>query len=213
MDIDFVESADPRYPQHLRARLGSAAPERLAALGNTDLLTRPKLALFCSTRCPGTLILQTYDLAQRLRQAPTAVAGGFHTPVEKTCLEALLRGPGAVIICPAARLSGARIPAAYRQPLTEARMLLLSPFPETLRRATAETATARNRFVAGLAERIFIAYAAPESRTEALCRELLAVGREVWTLDNAANANLVALGVRAPGVAEVVAAAEGRARL
>ena len=36
-------------------------------LGNPDILANQLLALFCSVRCPGDLILQTYDLARSLR--------------------------------------------------------------------------------------------------------------------------------------------------
>ncbi len=55
-----------------------------AALGNRDLLGGRKLALFCSVKCPGKLILRTYDLgiysrrgdgAEGLDQVVAALAG------------------------------------------------------------------------------------------------------------------------------------------
>ena len=51
----------------LRQCLGEDAPTLISALGNLDILQRKKLALFCSVKCPGSLILQTYDLARALR--------------------------------------------------------------------------------------------------------------------------------------------------
>ena len=54
-----------------------------ASRGNRSLLDQPLTALFCSSRCPGDLILQAYDAAQALRDAGVAVIGGFHTPIEK----------------------------------------------------------------------------------------------------------------------------------
>ena len=46
-----------------RAASDGAANWPLALLGNPDLLGRPLLALFCSRRCPGSVILKTYDAA------------------------------------------------------------------------------------------------------------------------------------------------------
>ena len=35
----------------------------LHIVGDAAILDRPKVALFCSVKCPGKLILDTYDLA------------------------------------------------------------------------------------------------------------------------------------------------------
>lgn len=51
-------------------------------LGDLNILNQQSLALFCSVKCPGNLILQTYDLAQRLRKSGVTVIGGFHSPME-----------------------------------------------------------------------------------------------------------------------------------
>jgi len=53
--------ANARYPARLHERLGANAPEQLSAFGNLGLLSLPKTALFCSTRCPGKVILTAYD--------------------------------------------------------------------------------------------------------------------------------------------------------
>ena len=42
------------------------------------ILRRNSLALFCSARCPGNLILQTYDLTRALREAEVTAMSGFH---------------------------------------------------------------------------------------------------------------------------------------
>lgn len=185
------------------------APKQLAALGNIDLLnsigpSSPLLALFCSVKCPGSLILQTYDLAQNLRQAGTPVGSGFHSPLEKECLTILLRGKSPLLICPARSLAGMRLPADWQEPLHQGRLLLLSPFAAGKRRPTAEMAQERNRFVAALAGHVFIAYAAPGGKTEQFCREVLSWGKPVYTFAHEANAHLVELGVRAVGPGELI---------
>jgi hypothetical protein len=53
----------------LSALVRRAGVSRLMALGNLDLLRQAKLALFCSKRCPASLILKLYD-ALRFRRIP-----------------------------------------------------------------------------------------------------------------------------------------------
>jgi hypothetical protein len=57
----------------------------LVAAGNLDLLGCRLLGLFCSIRCPGDAIVQTYDLVRAVRDAGIPVIGGFHSPMEKEC--------------------------------------------------------------------------------------------------------------------------------
>ena len=103
-DLVHLGLADPLYPAALQTHLGHSAPAAIAALGDLHILQRKSLALFCSVKCPGNLIVQTYDLAQKLRAAGVTVIGGFHSPMERECLRILLRSPHPVIICPARSL-------------------------------------------------------------------------------------------------------------
>jgi len=48
-------------------------------IGNQEILQSKKLALFCSRRCPGKLILKACDLAHSLREAGVTVVDGFHS--------------------------------------------------------------------------------------------------------------------------------------
>jgi predicted Rossmann fold nucleotide-binding protein DprA/Smf involved in DNA uptake len=101
LSVARLQHSDSGYPTVLREYLSGRVPKTLTALGNFDILQRKKLALFCSVKCPGALILQTYDLARALRDAGVAVIGSFHSPMEKECLTLLLRGTQPVIVCPA----------------------------------------------------------------------------------------------------------------
>lgn len=205
IEIIGLDRNGPRYPAALAAYLGSYAPQAVAALGNLDLLGQKTLALFCSIKCPGKLILETYDLAGRLRHAGVTVISGFHSPMERECLVTLLRGTQPVIICPARSLEGIRIPVDWRKPLEQGRLLVLSPFVGNQRRSTAEMAVYRNMLVAALAGRVFVAYAEPGGKTEGFCREVIGWGKPLYTLDSEENANLRAMGgrpVRPEDVAE-----------
>ena len=88
----WIHQGDAAYPSVLSRLLDKDAPSRIATLGNLDILQHKPLALFSSVKCPGDLILQTYDLAQCLRQSGVTVIGGFHSPMERECLTILLRG-------------------------------------------------------------------------------------------------------------------------
>ena len=196
MNIVQIHQGNPDYPSALQEYLGNSAPRRLVALGNFDILRHKKLALFCSVKCPGNLILQTHDLAQHLRQAEVTVISGFHSPVEHECLTIILRGTQPVIVCPARGIEGIRIRVEYRKPLEEGRLLFLSPFTGKHRRITVETAVVRNRFVAALADTILIAYTGANGKIERLCRYILQWQKPLYTLENDANTNLIALGAK-----------------
>ena len=158
------------YPSALRES-GVAVP--FHAIGNLAHLERQPLAFFCSSKCPGNLILDTYDLARELRDASVTVVGGFHSPMEKECLDLLLRGAQPIIICPARSIDRMRMPKPWKAPLADGRLLVLSPFVEHRPRVTVELAGQRNRLVARLADEVFITHAAAGSKTLAFCEELL----------------------------------------
>ena len=84
----------------VNGRAAVALPPETVYLGNLRLLDEPLTALFCSSRCPGDLILKTYDIAKAMRSAGVPVIGGFQTPMEKECLRLLLRGEQPVVVCP-----------------------------------------------------------------------------------------------------------------
>ena len=113
-------------------------------MGNPDALRPESVSMFCSARCPGDVVLKTFDLARALRDAGTPVFGGFHTPMERECLRLLLRGQQPVVVCPARSIYNMRIPSAWRPALDDGRLLILSPFPAERRRATAALCAERN---------------------------------------------------------------------
>ena len=162
----------PPYPHALRKYLGKRAPRTVTYLGNLDVLKGKTLALFCSIRCPGDVILKTYDAVRSLRDKGVTVVAGFHSPMEKECLRILLRGKQPLIVCPARSIERLRIPIEWREPLRRGRLLVLSPFTPRQRRVTAELAALRNEFVAALADRILIAHAEPGGKTAYLARQV-----------------------------------------
>ncbi len=170
-------------------------PKELFALGNQALLNGPALAIFCSSRCPGSIILKACDAMKELRDEGRTIIGGFHSAIEKECLDILLRGRSPVILCPARSLHGMRLKSVWKMPLDEGRLLILSPFQKKHSRMTADLAHQRNLLVASLADEILILHAAPKSRVEFIYGLAGALGKPVRALNDPANVPLFARGM------------------
>jgi len=176
-------------------RLPGGLPCTLRMQGAAAVLAQPLVGFFCSQECPGGLASRAYDLGQHWRAQSQSVVSGFHSPVEQQVYDLLLKSP--VPICQVlARGLPRRLPPEIQRPLAEQRLLLASPFPEDMDRVTRETAAIRNQVVAELAQQLVVAYAHPESRTEALCHELARTGKPCFTLDDPRTGNLQALGFK-----------------
>ncbi len=176
----------------------------ILSLGPPEILKVRKLAFFCSVKCPGEPIVQVYDFARAIRDAGITVIGGFQSPIEKDCLDILLRGTQPIIICPARSLQGMRLPAAWKTAIRQGRLLLLSPFAEGIRRPTVALSEKRNEFVAKLADEVLFAYANPCGKTEALAKKVIGWGKTVFTFDIKENVNLTEIGAKAVNVAEMM---------
>jgi hypothetical protein len=163
------------------------APAKLWAAGPTNILCADKTGFFCSSQCPGGVILKTFDAVTSMRDEGRTLIGGFHSPMEWECLGILLRGRQPVIWVPARSIVGMRLKPELQPAFAAGRLLILSPFEQKYKRITAALADARNRFVGALADRIFVAHAAPGGRTMALCEALHAVGKQIVTVPDPAN--------------------------
>ena len=195
-DLTIIEPDSPEFPAGLRDMTLWTTSPKIWTIGNRKILGRPLVGFFCSIRCPGNIILGTYDLVRILRDANVGVIGGFHSPIEKDCLDLLLRGSQPVVICPARSIEHMRIRTEYRQSLDEGKLLFLSPFNQTQRRPTLKTSHYRNLFVAALSARVFVAHAGPDSKTESLCREILSWRKSIYTFDSDYNKNLLDIGAK-----------------
>lgn len=187
-------------------------PQIIGSAGDAAILDRPMVALLCSAKCPGKLILDTYDLAKQFREQGVTVISGFHSPMEEECLRILLRSPHPVVWC-LARGMFKRIPSHpvdYRAAVAEGRLLIVSPFKDSVRHVTAKTAVARNRLVADLAAAVVVAHAAPGSKIETLTLELLAAGKPLYTFDHPANAAILGQGARDVGHLDFAEFVEGK---
>lgn len=166
----------------------------MRVLGQASILRLPIVALICSVQCPGSVVIKTFDAIRELRDAGIVVAGGFHSPMEKECLEFLLRGKQPIVVALARGLGPLRLPPAWRAALEAERLLIVSPFGDDVRRINLNRAEERNNFVATLAGAVLIPHASSQGKTEATANCVIQRGQSLFTFDDEANSRLLALG-------------------
>ncbi len=164
------------------------------------------LGLICSVRCPGSIIIQTYDAIRALRDAGTVVAGGFHSPMEVECLDFLLRGPQAVVLCVATGVKHVVLEAESQRAHLDSRLCVLSPFDDDVERAMPEHGARRNDLVAAIADVVFVPHAAPGGKAEKNAIRAVGRGQTVLTLADTANEHLIRAGAQAISVSELIPA-------
>ena len=195
-DITIIRPKSRNYPSTLRNKKNRMLFAHLWALGNLDILKRPLMGFLCSVKCPGDLILRTYDLARSLRDSGIAVIGGFHSPIEKDCLDLLIKGTQPIILCPARSIENMLVKKIFRQPLDEGRLLFLSSFERKIKRQTGQTSQLRNQFVANMANAVFVAHAEADGKIEEMSDEILSLNKPLYTFESAYNKILIEMGAQ-----------------
>ena len=170
--IQILDQDSALYPLSLTKRMGKDAPTQLWTIGRPDLLNLSKTAFFCSNRCPGNAILAAMDQAQEWREQGRCIISGFHSPIEKECLQILLRGVQPIIICPARSLERMRIPRQWQTGIEAGRILLLSPFSPSNHRISAKLSEYRNQVIAALADEVFFGHVTPGGRIDRLSKQI-----------------------------------------
>ena len=195
MNIVLINQTDSTYPSSFKKYFTDNAQKTIAAIGNPNILQNKTLAIFSSIKCPGKIILKTYDMMRQLRDSDMTVISGFHSPMERECLNILLRQKQPVIICPARSIEGMRIKKEYKTALKEGRVLILSPFGKKHNRISSELSNKRNLFIKDIADEVLVPYAAPGSKTETLCVDLIKKGKNIKTFKSEYNKRLIELGI------------------
>lgn len=126
--------------------------------GNKELLELSKTAFLCSRKIPASVVLKCYDWAIAQREACNCVISGFHSQLEKDVLHYLLKGKQPIIVAMARGLKQ-KLEPELQQGLDAGRLLIISPFDETVKRVTEKTAAIRNRMMIELADDVVVGFA------------------------------------------------------
>ena len=127
------------------------------SIGNIELLKLPKTAFLCSRQVPASVVLKCYDWAIEQREKNVCVISGFHSQIEKDVLHYLLKGQQPIILALARGLKE-KIESEFLSPLTQGRLLIITPFEKCVKRASTQTAEIRNRFMLELADSITVGF-------------------------------------------------------
>lgn len=195
MQCRTITKKDKQIPARLASLLNRGFPE-ITAAGNLDILadSQQLTGLFCSRNCPGGLILPSFDHVTSLRDGDKIVVSGYHSEMEQECLKILLRGTQLIIICPARAIQSMRVPGQWKIPLAENRLLILSPFDQSQKRATVKLAEQRNRFVAALSDQLFVIHTQRGTETFSIAVDAIRVGQKTLTLKDEENQSLIEAG-------------------
>jgi len=168
--------------------LGDRAPRSLQLAGSPDLICvvdshqLKSVALAASVDSPASVADGALQLVRALAEVGVAFVGGFHSPMERLCLDQLAAARSPAIVCLGRTLSDLRIPNTWLEPLVEGSMILASACGPSQKRATVQSVRMRNDCVLALADTFVIPHASAGGKTEALCRAALKAGKVVWTL-------------------------------
>lgn len=175
-------------------------PQRFEAMtrreGTARLPRAGVLGFICSIQCPGSLVIRALDAARELRDAGVCVIGGFHSPMERECLDILLRGKQPVGYCPAHGLDSLVLTESQLAAVEQGRLTLVAAFPPEVRKATVEQAVQRNDLIADRASALWVPHAAPGGKVWSTVRKTMASGKPVYTFDDPANRELLAAGAK-----------------
>ena len=116
-------------------------------------------------------MLKCYDWAIEQRGKNNCVISGFHSKIEKDVFHYLLAGTQPVIMT-LARGMKEKIEAELKTAIEAGRLLLVTPFEQSVKRVSVETAEKRNLFMIELADEIVIGYASKSGMLERLVAEV-----------------------------------------
>ena len=139
--------------------------ETLFTEGNCELIRLPKTAFLCSRKVPAGIVLKCYDWAIAQRDAGNCVISGFHSKIEKDVLHYLIKGTQPIIVALARGLK-TNIEPEFLKPLSDGRLLIVSPFDKKVRRADKRSASIRNQLMLDLADNAVIGHASPGGALE-----------------------------------------------
>ncbi|MFH1860630.1 MAG: DNA-binding protein [bacterium] len=143
----------------------------VSSLGNTELLKLYKTAFLCSRNIPASVVLKCYDWAIEQRDKGNCIISCFHSKIEKDVFHYLLAGTQPIIMA-LARGMKEKIDTDLKAAVDTGRLLIVTPFENSVKRVTAETAEKRNRFMFELADEIVIGYAGKGGMVERLAAEI-----------------------------------------
>ena len=157
-------------------------------MGNVELLSQKKLAVFSSRSVPEEIIPAAEELFKTLIRMPLSLTGGWQAPLEKKLFNEFTQNPTtAHFIYYLAKDISAFKPSPLQETLiTEKRLLVIAPQIKQ-NRPTQKLVTARDRLLFEQVSRILFLYIEEAGRLERYLSGLSARKYQLYILDHALN--------------------------
>ncbi|NLD91334.1 MAG: DNA-binding protein [Fibrobacter sp.] len=131
--------------------------EKMYHVGNLSLLTLPKVAFLCSRSIAATAVLKCYDWVIEQRGQGKCIISGFQSQIEKDVLHYLLQGKQPLVIA-LSRGIKVRLEPELQQAISQNRLLIITTFPDSIKRPTVDTSQQRNRMMIEMADEVVFGY-------------------------------------------------------
>lgn len=165
-----------------------SAKQIFETLGNVELLSQNRAALFASRSAPREIYADVFRLLEALAVLPLALAGGWLAALEKELLKKICSGPGHtnVIHYLAKNINTLRPDKTQQRLLDEKRLLFISPGIQQAR-ASAKQIARRDELLFSQINKIIFLYIAEGGRLQEYFERLLAASYQVFLFDHPLN--------------------------
>jgi predicted Rossmann fold nucleotide-binding protein DprA/Smf involved in DNA uptake len=135
--------------------------------GSKEILNNYKIGFLCSRKVSPDIILKTYDWATKQRDEGKCIISGFHSKIEQDVFHFLLKGTQPIIMV-LARGMKTRWEKEIMDEVNKKRLLIISPFSNSVKRPTEKTALKRNNYIISIADEMYIPYSQKDGNLEKL---------------------------------------------
>lgn len=147
-------------------QLIAGAKKEVFFTGNLDIIKKyPVIGVLASGKAPGPVVWESYQFFYALRDAGVTIAGGWHSPLEKGVLDALIEGKANVAFFAAKGLKARGFQQKFRLLDKKSRGLMISPFPDSVTKINGtEGPRLRNELLAAISDVLLIPYIKPRGK-------------------------------------------------
>jgi DNA protecting protein DprA len=175
-----IPFTDDSYPVLLKKNIEKSHPVVLYVKGNTQLLNEKSAAIIGSRNALNISLEFTARMAKRLTEEHKVIVSGFARGVDRKALdEAIAAGGQSIIVLPQGVLTFSSGMKKYYRHIVSGDLLVLSTFHPRAAWSI-PLAMARNRYIFGLAEEIYVSQSGESGGTWAGVLDGLRRGRQVF---------------------------------
>ncbi|MCD6197760.1 MAG: hypothetical protein J7K15_04195 [Deltaproteobacteria bacterium] len=172
-----------------RTLLVSDKKKEIYYAGNPDIVKEyPVIGVLASGKAPGPVVWDSYHLFYALRDSEVTVAGGWHSPLEKGILDALIEGKANIALFAAKGLKVSGFQQKFKLLDRTSRGLMISLFPDSVTKINGTDAPLlRNKLLAAISDILLIPYLKPMGKLFHMLKTESAFLNKTFILNHAEN--------------------------